>query len=335
MKFFYLGIFLVFLNHKGISQAGYSQFYNTPLLYNPASTGQFNKSYRLGIVSRNGVIAPNKFFSQSTFFLDTKILGAKIPENDCFGIGISGSVERNPDDGVKNSYVAASFSYQKALSEDGRKSIAAGFQTTLGSKLIEKPKLLLETQIPEWINAGFNINDIAQFGTANFSYIDLNAGLIYHGVIGNKNLFSIATSIYHINKPYKKFPGGEFNLQPQIWNKLSFERRIDQNQKIHAMALVGVLDGAISDINTGFIYEYKITNTTEISGGVFGKKSSIWGNSIVPNIGICFNSFAINLSYDVNAFSKKILFQKTSEISLIYTHAKTREKYLEDRFIKF
>lgn len=335
MKSFFVITCLIFLSCKGICQSGYSQFYNTPLFVNPASTGQFNKSYRLGIASRNGIIAPNKSFTQSTFFIDKKIFGSKLSENDCLGIGIVASVEKNPDDGIKNSYIGASVSYQKALNEDGRKSISAGFQANLGSKLLEKSGLLFESQIPAWINSGFRNIDITQFGRANFSYVDLNAGLIYQGTIGSKNLFSIGTSIYHINKPYKQFLGGEFSLLSQMWNKLSFERRVDENQRIHALVLIGISDGALSDFNTGFIYQYRIKHTTEITAGLFWKKSKIWGNSLVPTVGIGFNSLSINLSYDLNAFSKNTFVQKAGEISVIYTRAKTKESFSETRFIRF
>lgn len=335
MNFLYLLIISLCFFGKAISQVNYSQFYNTPLLYNPANTGQFNKSYRLGIVSRNGVIAPSKFFSQSTVSFDGKILIAKIQENDCVGIGFYATIERNPDDGVKNSYAAASISYRKALNEDGSKAISAGFQGVLGSKIIEKPRLLFESQIPAWINSGFRNIDITQFGRVNFTYFDFNAGLQYQGLIGQSTFFSVGTSVNHITKPNKLFLGGEFILLPQIWNKLSFEKKINQTNKIYALGLLGLQAGDITDVNTGVIYEYKIKQGTDISAGLFFKNSKIWGNAIIPIVGLNFNSISINLSYDINAFSKSILFQKTSEISLVYTRAKTKESFSETRFIRF
>jgi type IX secretion system PorP/SprF family membrane protein len=335
MKFFVLLLTTFLTVNKAFGQIRFSQFYSSPILINPATTGRFNKNTRVGGVFRSEKNAQEHLFTQSTFFFDSKILSSVIPENDCFAIGIVGLSEKAMSEGIKNTYLSLSMAYQKGLDEEGKQQIGLGFQTTFARRRLEKPALLFENQIVSWMNSGYSNIDIFQFGNADFSYTDVNAGLIYQGIINTKSFISVGASMYHITKPSRIFLGGEFNLPRQIWSHVALEKNLENNKKIYTAFLIGFSNQSVNDIITGVTYQLQINKSNQFSFGAWLRKNIIMGNSIIPKIGLNFKSFMLATSYDINISSNSTSNKGASELSLIYTHAKTKEKILENRFIKF
>ncbi len=336
LKYFSL-MFLFFLAHTIVAncQVSFSQFYSSPLLINPANTGRFNKSYRIGPAFRREVNAQEKIYTQSTFFFDSKILYKITPENDCFAIGILGLAEKSETDGIKNTYLSASLAYQKALDDEGKQQLGIGFQTTFASRKLQKPNYVFEDQLLSWANSGYSNIDIFQLGNVDVTYTDLNAGLVYQGMINPNNFFSTGVSIYHITKPSRSFQGGELNLSRQIWSHLAWEKNLPDNKKIYAALLLSFSNNSVNDLFTGLNYQISINKNNQFILGAWLRNNAIRGTSIIPTIGLNFSDFTLNTSYDINISSKSTNQKGASEISLIYTNAKSREKFLENKFIKF
>jgi type IX secretion system PorP/SprF family membrane protein len=322
VKFYLLNIILFLLSSKVNSQIKASQFYLTPLLYNPASTGRFDKGYRLGLSFRNEVNGQQRDFKQSIFSFDTKIFKSKLPENDCLAIGVVGMSENGINEGIKNSYLSLSIGYQKALSEDGKQQIGIGFQNTFARKTITKPALIFEDDLFKYLNYGYTNIDIFQFGNVDLSFNDVNAGLIFQGAINSTSTYSIGVSAYHITSPQILFIGGTYNLPRQFFSHFSFEKEYQNTSKLYTSCLIGLT------------YNLKIKKYKSILFGGFFRKNQIYGNAIIPNLGLNFIDFTVNFSYDVNVSS--VVRQKgASEASLKYTIARSKAQFLEKRFIEF
>jgi type IX secretion system PorP/SprF family membrane protein len=328
--FFILFLFLA----KANCQIRAAQFYSVPLLYNPASTGRFDKSYRAGVLIRNEVNAQKKDFKQSVLYFDTKILRNKLPENDCLALGIVGMSENGISEGIKNSYLSISVGYQKALDEQGKHQIGIGFQNTFSRKTITKPEYVFEDDLFKYLNYGYSNLNVFEFQNADFSFIDFNAGVIFQGAINNNNLYSIGLSVNHITEPKILFSGGTFILPRQFFGHFSFQKEFKNSNKIFSSFLIGNSNNSINDIITGLTYDYKITKGTSLLIGSFFRKNLISGNSVIPNLGISSIDFILNFSYDVNV-STIVKQRGASEVSLKYAIAKTRNQFFEKRFIAF
>ncbi len=322
-------------SRESTSQVKSSQFYSTPLLINPATTGRFDKSYRTGGSFRNEKSSQKKDFNQSVLFFDAKILNNIVPENDCLAIGIVGMSENGISEGIRNSYLSFSLGYQKALDEEGKKQVGLGFQTSYAHKSITKPNLVFESDLISFINSGYSDIDIFQIQNIDFSYFDLNAGIIYQGTINPKSLFSVGVSVYHITEPKNTFLGGKFSLPRQIWTHASFEKKLGVNNKVYSGVLLGISGHRVNDLIAGLLYEFSINKNNFLSVGGWLRENTIKGNSIIPSLGLNFYDFVLNFSYDINISSNTASQRGASEVSLIYTIAKTRERFLEKRFIKF
>ncbi|MBL0146744.1 MAG: type IX secretion system membrane protein PorP/SprF [Chitinophagaceae bacterium] len=200
------------------------------------------------------------------------MLNTTIPENDCLAIGLVGVSENGISEGIKNTFLSISMAYQKGLDVEGKQQLGIGFQTTFAHRKLEKPKLLFENQLESWINSGFSNIDIYQFGSADFSYTDINAGLIYQAMLNTKNFISVGASMYHINKPSRFFLGGEFNLERQLWSHIALEKNIENDKQIYTAFLIGFSKQEVNDVISGITYQFKISKTNQFSFGVWGEK---------------------------------------------------------------
>ena len=157
----------------------FSQFFSSPLTLNPAFTGKFNGLWRLAANHRDQWPSIPKAYVTSSASLDFPIMQKKIPENDVFGMGISGLSDASANNILKLNYGSLSMSYHKALDENGYSTIGAGFQGTYSSLSLDVSKLYFEDQLTQ---NGFTgtTSDLLTNGT-NQSYFDMNAGMLYSG----------------------------------------------------------------------------------------------------------------------------------------------------------
>ncbi len=335
MKKIYFIFLIAIINHQLIAQPRFSQFYSSPLLFNPANTGRFNQSYRIAGSFRSEKNAIS-IFNQSTFSFESKILNAIISENDCFAIGVTGLNERSPGERIKNDYLSISLAYQKGLDIDGKQQIGLGFQTTLGRKRIEPSSYFFESQLDAWIASGFTNIDISQITGVDVSYLDLNVGLVYQGMVNSRNFITAGVSVYHANKPNKNFQGGELILSRQFWNHFGWEKKLAGNRKIYSAALLSFSKKKIDDSFLGIIYEIDLSQKNkQLHFGSWFRKNLYRGSSLIPIVGLKYNNFLLNLSYGIN-ISKKNTGQKgASEIAIVYTNATTRLRFNEKKFIRY
>lgn len=326
---------LLFLLHKeDFCQNHFTQFYSSQFLNNPASVGRFNKSFKVagGFRSEKNVTS---LFNQSFFSLESKILNLVIPENDCFAIGIAGINEKSISDGINNNYFSFSLAYQKGLDNLGEQQIGVGFQTTFGHKRIDPPQYFFEDQLYAWIQSGFTNINAYQIGNVDVSYVDLNIGIIFQGKLNSNNYISIGSSLHHVNSPNKVFQGGELMLNRQIGGHISWESRLSEKNKIYSFFVMNLPEHKLNFI-TGIMYESNIKlKLYSLTAGCGYKKNTDLGTFLVPMIALKFKDFFLNISYDINISGKQVRQKGASEISLIYTHANNRNRFLENKFIKF
>ena len=327
-------LFSLIITCNIFAQVRSSQFYSNPLLYNPASTGRFDKSSRLGLLFRSEISAQRKDFKQSILFFDSKIFSSKLPENDCFAFGIVGMSESGISEGIKNSYLSLSLGYQKSLDEDGTHQLGMGFQNTFVRKTVTQPDLTFESDLLLLSNYGYtNINPF-QIQNIDFSFNDINAGLIFQGAINSKTLYTLGIAVQHITAPKIMIIGGEFVLPRQIFSNISFQKEFENNNKLYASLLVGISDQKVNEFISGLTYSKEFSKNKSILFGGWYRRNQVTGNSLIPNLGLSFKDFTINFSYDIKVSS--VLRQSgSSEASLKYTFAKTRNQFLEKRFVLF
>lgn len=180
----------------------FSQYFNSPLLVNPANTGFIpDGEYRLGINYRNqwaNLGNPYKTFSA---FGDAQIFGNRF-ENGWIGIG--GALLRDVagSGNLTNTRAFGSVAYHQAVGLGSL--VSAGFNVGWVNKRVDFTKLTFDNQ---WNGKFFDISAPSgePFVANQVNYLTLQAGLNYAYYPNENTYLNIGISASNINRPREFF----------------------------------------------------------------------------------------------------------------------------------
>jgi type IX secretion system PorP/SprF family membrane protein len=278
----------------------FSQFFNNPLLTNPANTGFIpDADYRLGASYRNQysniMAVPYKTMS---IYGDAQVFRDRI-ETGWMGLG--GVILRDVagSGSLTSTKLYASIAYHQML---GLSSLlTAGFNVGWANKRIDQSKLTFPDQFDgKFFDA--TLPTSVQLLNNSVSYFDMQAGLNYAYFPTEDIYINAGYSIHHVNQPKETF----------------FE---DDNTSRLDMRHIGFINGIfkMSDnviINPN-IYYTTMARSTELVGGLNaaynlsgdGSKQIVAGlyyryrDALIPMIGLEINNIRFTFSYDVTTSS--------------------------------
>jgi type IX secretion system PorP/SprF family membrane protein len=295
----------------------FSQFFASPLTLNPAFTGKFNGLWRLAANHRDQWPSIPKAYVTSSASIDFPILTSKVPENDVFGVGLSGLSDASANSILKLNYGSASMSYHKSLDENGYSTIGAGFQATYSSLNLDITKLTFEDMLTQ---NGFTgtTTDILTNGS-NQSYFDVNAGVLYSGSSNGINNYYAGVSMYHINRPKVSFKDKNWFLSGRITVHGGGSFPVSDVITIHT-SVIHQIQNKASETTIGAAIAANLNQDQEKPTSVYLGSWVRFNDAIVPYIGLEFGGLRIGASYDMNISSLKAATNTRggSEISLIY-----------------
>jgi type IX secretion system PorP/SprF family membrane protein len=295
----------------------FSQFFSSPLTLNPAFTGKFNGLWRLAANHRDQWPSIPKAYVTSSASLDFPILQKRIPENDVFGLGISGLTDASANSILKLNYGSLSMSYHKALDENGYSTIGAGFQGTYSSLFVDVTKLQFEDQLTQNGFTGVT-TDLLTNGT-NQSYLDMNAGVLYSGSSNGINNYYLGVSMYHINRPKVSFKDKNWYLSGRITVHAGGSFPVTDILTIHT-SIIHQIQNKASETTLGAAIAANLNQDEEKPTSVYIGSWMRFNDTIVPYVGLEFGGLRIGASYDFNISGLKAATSARggSEISLIY-----------------
>jgi len=278
----------------------FSQFFNNPLLTNPANTGFIpDADYRLGASYRNQysniMAVPYKTMS---IYGDAQVFRDRI-ETGWMGLG--GVILRDVagSGSLTSTKAYASIAYHQML---GLSSLlTAGFNVGWANKRIDQSKLTFPDQFDgKFFDA--TLPTSVQLLNNSVSYFDMQAGLNYAYFPTEDIYINAGYSIHHVNRPKETF----------------FE---DDNTSRLDMRHIGFINGIfkVSDnviINPN-IYYTTMARSSELVGGLNaaynlsgdGTKQIVaglyyrYGDALIPMIGLEINNIKFTFSYDVTTSS--------------------------------
>lgn len=296
----------------------FSQFFASPLTLNPAFTGKFDGVWRLSANHRDQWPSIPKAYVTSSASIDFGILRSKIPESDILGIGISGVVDASANNILKLNYGSLSFSYHKALDEDGYSTIGAGFQGSYSSLTVDQTKLTFGTMLTQ---NGFT-NESGRETLANGnnqSYFDINAGLLYSTSTNGQNNFYLGASMYHINRPKVSFKDRDWFLSGRITAHGGGYFPLSEQLTINA-SVIHQIQNKASETTLGAALSANVNGNQDNPTNVYLGSWIRLKDAIIPYLGIEINGLRIGASYDLNISSLKAASSSRGgmELSLIY-----------------
>ncbi len=188
----------------------FSQFYNAPLLLNPALTGGINGKYRIAGIyrqqGRNLYGDPfTTFGAQIDFMAPLNSLLAAVRNNDRAGFGIAFFSDQIPNVDFSTNQMIFSFAYHKELDKNTNQYLSLGYQVGLTQRNINFSNLTFADQFN-----GLDAFDRVSAETLtqpenNYTYSDMNVGLNYSISPQNDLDFYVGVAYHHFNSPEISF----------------------------------------------------------------------------------------------------------------------------------
>lgn len=207
MKILKCTFFILLMGLFGSLQAQdihWSLYQMSPLTLNPALTGAFNGTARVGGIYRDqSRVGLENGFTTPSFYVDAPILN--VGKKDWVGVGgmIYNDEAGSVGLGTVGAYLSAS--YHKALNKKGTSLISFGLQGGMMQRRIDIDQLILGDGISQDFANNETVGtsrsmDLDRIDDSSSAF-DLNAGVTISSQVNKQTDLTIGISLYHILKP--------------------------------------------------------------------------------------------------------------------------------------
>lgn len=281
-----------------------SQFYETPMMRNPALAGIFTGDIRVQALHRNQ-------WSWTGFPFKTTALSGeyKFPVGrgeDFMTLGVQGYYDLAGSTRLRTTQLSPVLNYHKSLSSDHNEYLSAGFMVGMVQRQFDAHNLTFDYQ---YLNGNYSAGNPTgeNFAAYNRNFVDVSAGLSYSNEAGEAGNYYLGVSLAHVNKPTETFKQErivlpakfQFNagLHMNFDDQLSLQTELNYaTQAGFNELMLGALVGYEFEGNTN---AYGEPTTLAISGGLMARVK----DALIPVVKMRYQQFELGVSYDVNLSS--------------------------------
>ena len=303
LKIFFITCVSLFVTQQIIAQdLHFSQFFNNPLLTNPANTGFIpDADYRLGASYRNQfsniMAVPYKTIS---VYGDAQVFRDKIQTG---WLGLGGVILRDVagTGSLTSTKVYGSIAYHQML---GLSSLlTAGFNVGWANKRVDQNKLTFPDQFDGHFFDG-SLPTSVQLVNNSVSYFDMQAGLNY-AYFPTENIYiNAGYSIQHVNQPMETFFSDDASskLSMRHIGFLNSIFKLNDNVIINPAAYY-TTQAKSNELVAGLNAAYNLSGdgSKQIIGGLFYR----YRDAVIPTVGLQINNIRFTFSYDVTSSALK------------------------------
>jgi type IX secretion system PorP/SprF family membrane protein len=302
-RIIHIGLLMMLLVQNLYSQdLTFSQFYENPLLRNPALAGVFEGDIRVIGTFRNQWQAITVPFQTGAFSTEVKFPVGKA--DDWITAGVQVTHDRAGDIQLKRTQLLPVINYHKSLSGDNDNYLSAAFMFGPVNSQFDPTQLRLDEQ---FINGSFNPNNPTSiaFSRTGYTYWDMSTGISYSSSLPNNVRYYIGGGIFHFNQP-----------------KVGFYSNNEESRLQRKYVLNGGITFPLSDINKLIFYaDYFRQGGNEqfLGGTMYGidilQSQSVdlfqnisvyfgafyrWNDAFIPVVKLDMYALSAGLSYDAN-----------------------------------
>ncbi len=297
----------------------FSQFYEQPLLRNPALAGLFTGDLRVSMSYRDQWGSVTVPFRTTSLSIEHKIpVGSS---HDLITIASQMSVDAAGDIRLKRTQILPAISFHKSLSEEHDTYLTAAFMGGPVSSQFDATQLKLGDQFR---NGSYDASNPSSQPITNtgYSYWEMSAGLSFSSSFKDKTNFYIAAGMTHINNPVIKSVTGNVNgfLLPKV--SLNAGINAPSGERGHIMAFSDLfIQNGSKQLLTGLLYGINIIDYDNGDPDIFYIGSFMrWGDALIPVIKMGFDHFSVGVSYDINISKLHVVsnWRGGMELSIVY-----------------
>lgn len=272
----------------------FSQFFETPLLRNPALAGIFNGDIRLQMVYRDQWRSVTEGYKTGSLNGEYKLPIGKA--DDFITLGGQVLFDRAGSAVLTQTSILPVINYHKALSADQNRYLSLGFMGGVVNRNFDRSKITTDNSY----NGGFDGETTV---LPHYTYLDGSVGLSYNSNLSAdpEDNFYLGVAYHHFTKPKNSFfRDPTVQLNPKWVASAGFRFGVTDFSYITIQADHSVQAGYQETIG-GAMYGIKLGPNVDdpdyvLHGGAFLR----WNDAVVPVIKVDYSKFSFAFSYDVN-----------------------------------
>lgn len=295
----------------------FSQFYNAPMLLNPANTALMSETdYRIGVNYRNqwsSVPVPFRTFSG---YADFQLLRNQNLTN-WLGLGLAMFSDKAGDGQLALNRYEGFIAYH--IQTGNYSMVSAGISGAYVQRSVDFTRLKFDRQ---WDGFKFDtqLGNGEQYKNIQTTYIDVGAGVNYAYYPNEYTYIKLGVGVAHVNMPKESFYGQDnkigirptasldalfvtsetFTINPSVY----YTRQASSQELMYGLKISAL----INEDDSG--------NPTSVLAGLYHR----YNESIVPMLGFQWSGVSFTSSYDftMSSLSSDIKMQGALEFAIIY-----------------
>jgi type IX secretion system PorP/SprF family membrane protein len=289
------------LSTRGSAQdIHFSQFFEAPLLRNPALAGLFSGDLRLQSVYRTQWQDVSVPYQTTSFNGEVKLAVGK--SQDFVTIGGEILYDKAGTIAMKTTHVLPVLNYHKSLSAEKNMYLSLGFMGGLVQRKFDVGKMTTNSQF-DGSAYNSNLGTGEDFASDSYSYFDGTAGLSFNTQLGadaENNLF-VGMAYHHFNKNARNsfYTNATAELTPKWVYSAGAKMATTDNSYITIHADYSK-QGAYTEMVAGAMLTYRLEDSENPRYFVHGGAFMRWNDAIIPVAKLEFKPFAVSVSYDAN-----------------------------------
>jgi type IX secretion system PorP/SprF family membrane protein len=304
----------------------FSQFFETPLVRNPALAGIFSGDIRVQAVYRNQWNSVTVPYKTGSFNAEYK---KPVGRGDDF-LTIGGQVlyDKAGTVALQSTHILPALNYHKSLSAEKNSYLSLGFMGGWVQRSIDRSKITSNSQFDPVTGFDPNAFNGETFPNSSYSYFDGSVGMSFNTQVGDNadNNIYVGLGYHHFNKASKlSFYGiPKYEMIPK-WVG-SFGLRMNMNETSY-FTFYGDYSkqGTYTETMAGALYSWKLDDFDDPRYILHGGALLRWKDAIIPVVKLEFKPLAVSVSYDANISQLKSASRGRGGFELALTY----QKYLD------
>ncbi|MDE3143896.1 MAG: PorP/SprF family type IX secretion system membrane protein [Bacteroidota bacterium] len=276
----------------------YSQFYEQPLLRNPALAGVFTGDMRISTAYRDQWESVTVPFRTTSLSAEYKLPASK--NKDVFTLGTQLTVDAAGDIRLRRTQLLPAICFHKSLNTENDTYLSVAFIGGLVNSQFDQTLAIFGDQ---YQNGTVSSNTSSQpLKATGYSYFDVSTGVALSTNFADNGHIYIGAALSHFNRPAIKTTTGisTYNLPEKYTLNFGINYPLDERSRIIGYADYFAQNGG-RQLLVGALYgmdvqNYYDTDPYTIYFGSFVR----WNDSFIPVIKMDFQHYSVGLSYDVN-----------------------------------
>lgn len=278
----------------------FSQFFEAPLLRNPALAGLFTGDLRIQAVYRTQWQSVTVPYQTTSLNAEYKLPVGK--SEDFLTIGGQVLYDKAGTVAMTSTHVLPAVNYHKSLSSDRNMYLSLGFMGGLVQRRLDRSKVTTNSQFD---GSGYNgtLADGETFTNPSYSYFDGTAGMSFNTQIGENaddNIF-IGIAYHHFNKPSNiSFYGDTKLVMSPKWVYSAGARMNTSENSYVTFHGDYIKQGPSTQVIGGMMYTHKLDDSFDPKYLIHAGGFIRWKDAFIPMAKLEMRPLAISVSYDAN-----------------------------------